>query len=807
MPGIGKMELEYEACRTNLESLAAIYASRGGQRNEATTRLQLIDRLFFECLGWSRDEVVLEEPHGREYADYAFYNPRRVLIVEAKKEGNYFELPAGNNRLDLPLPPLLRDHPNLKAAMEQAAGYCQTRGVLFGAVCNGHQIVAFVATRSDGLPPLEGRALVFPSFPSMLGNFLTLWQALSKPGVEEKRLFSLLIGDTRPALPPKLSTGLLRYPGIKGRNVFQTDLQIVSELVFEDLTRARDLEVQFLEECYSQSGALSQYSLTSRAILAARYAALFDVDAPGPTPVPAMGRRGISPELLAESLSRRPVLLLGDVGVGKSTFLRHLIKIDAPEVFEKAITLYLDLGSQAALAAHLREFVPDEIARQLREGYGIDVEERNFVRGVYHGELERFAKGIYADLREANLGLYKEKEIASLAEKVDNKEQHLKAALQHVSSGRKQQIVVFLDNADQREYDTQQRAFLIAQEMAEHWPVTVFVALRPETFHRSVQTGALSGYHAKAFTISPPRIDLVIEKRLRFALKLASGEIPIQALPQDIRTKFSNLEIIIQVFLHSLARNDALKVCIDNICGGNVRLALDLVRSFFGSGHVDTQKIADIYSETGRYYIPLHEFLNAVIFGDAEYYDPDRSVVANLFDVSHADPKEHFLLPLVISLLAAYGNSSSAVGFMDVADLYERLQGLGFMPGQIDHAVTRGVRKKLIETAGRRVPEAGQVMPNALRATTVGLYHIDELCRQFNYVDAMIVDTPIFDPGVRGAVGSARSIGERLNRMDRFRRYLDSQWMALAGVETPFDWCDVSDALRTEQENIRMRVG
>ncbi len=604
-----------------------------------------------------------------------------------------------------------------------------------------------------------------------------------------------------------MSTAILRYPGTKERNIFQTDLQYVSELVFEDLTRARDLEAQFLEECYSQSGALSQYALTSKAILAARYAALFDSDAPGPTIVPAMERRGINPDLLAESLSRRPVLLVGDVGVGKTTFLRHLIRVDAPDVFQKAITLYLDLGSQAALAEDLRGFVTDEIARQLREDHGVDVEERNFVRGVYHRDLERFSRGIYGDLREINPGLYKEKEIAFLVEKVDNREQHLKIALHHVSRGRKQQVILFLDNADQREYDVQQHAFLIAQEMAEHWPVTVFVALRPETFHRSVRTGALSGYHAKAFTISPPRIDLVIEKRLRFALKLTSGEIPIQSLPEEIQVKFSSLETIIRVFLYSLAHNEALKICIDNIAGGNVRLALDLVRGFFGSGHVATQKIADIYSETGRYVIPLHEFLNAVIFGDAEYYDPDRSVVANLFDVSQADPKEHFLLPLVVEALAAHGASGAASGFMQIDSLYERLQGLGFTPGQIDYAVTRGVRKKLIETSGRRTPESGQPMPAALRATTVGLYHAGELCRRFNYVDAMIVDTPIFDDAARGTIRLARTITERLRRTERFCQYLDNQWAPLAGAGAPFDWLATSAALYRDMADVQERIG
>jgi hypothetical protein len=318
---------DFETCRNNLERLVERHTTDEAQRNEATTRLQLIDRIFFDCLGWTADDTILEESDGREYADYTFLAPRRVLIVEAKKEGNYFELPIGHERLEYSLSALMRDYSNLKAAIEQATGYCQSRGVPFGAISNGHQVVAFIATRNDGIRPFDGKALVFPSLEYMLRNFQALWDVLSKPAVEQKKLYSRLIGDILPELPPKLSSSIPAYPGIVSRNVFQTDLQIVSETVIEDLAHSHDLETSFLQECYCQSGALSQYSLISKSILQARYAALFDSDTPGPTTVPAVNREGISPELFAESLSRRPILLIGDVGVGKTAFIDAIAKV------------------------------------------------------------------------------------------------------------------------------------------------------------------------------------------------------------------------------------------------------------------------------------------------------------------------------------------------------------------------------------------------------------------------------------------------------------------------------------------------
>ena len=139
----------YDESRESLVKLASWFEQNHANRNEATTRLQLIDRLFFDCLGWTRDEVVLEESQDCVYADYTFLAPRRVLIVEAKKEGDYFELPAGETQLEHSLPSLFRDHENVKKAVQQAAKYCQGRGVPLGCVANGHQLIVFVATRPE----------------------------------------------------------------------------------------------------------------------------------------------------------------------------------------------------------------------------------------------------------------------------------------------------------------------------------------------------------------------------------------------------------------------------------------------------------------------------------------------------------------------------------------------------------------------------------------------------------------------------------------------------------------------------------
>lgn len=795
----------YEDGLERIESLRAWYALNEGDRNEATTRAHLIDVLLYQVLAWDRPSVTLETHHDGEYADYTLQAPRPLLILEAKREGFYFELPTGSGSQVRSLKPLLRGNDGLNDAVTQVATYCQSRGVPYAAVSNGHQLVCFVATRLDGIPPLEGRALVFASLDEMLGRFIDLWQHLSPQGIAHRRMDTALVGDLSPNLPPKLADSIKDYPGIQHRNVLQAELESLSELVLEDITRHREVEPTFLAQCYCPSGALSQYSLLSKSILQARYSALHQADHGAPATVSITDKDGISPELIADSMSRRPILLIGDVGVGKTAFWRHMMLVENVELTQDCTTLYIDFGSKATLSTNLRTFLLTEIGDQLRDEYGVDLHERNFIRGVYNLDLIGFRKGLYADLRESSPDLYRQKEIEFLASLCGRFDEHVRRSIEHLVNGRKTPVVLFIDNTDQRTEAIQQEAFLISQELAQNWPATVFVALRPETFHRSQREGTLSGYHPKAFTISPPRIDLVLKRRLTFALKLTRGEVPIATLSDGIAVNLPRLGEVLQVFLRSLDRNPDLVEAIDNIASGNVRRALDLVQGFFGSSHVDTQKILDIEAGGGRYVIPLHEFERAVIFGETRNYDPSRSHVANLFDISHPDGKEHFLLPSLLSLTGSASQGPSE-GFVEMDRVYEALQGHGFTVTQIDRAVGRAGRYSLVETDARRDGGDGDV-PNTLRITPIGAYHLHRLMEHFTYVDAMIVDTPILDPSVRDILEIGGSISKRLERVELFIDYLDAQWekSGLEGVG-PFSWQRASEALKNNVQLIKCRL-
>ena len=148
-----------------------------------------------------------------------------------------------------------------------------------------------------------------------------------------------------------------------------------------------------------------------------------------------------------------------------------------------------------------------------------------------------------------------------------------------------------------------------------------FVTLRPETFYNSEREGAISGYHPRVFTISPPRTDVMLRLRINFALKQLRESGRPGAFPGGIQVDSESLEIFLEMLAANLSSNEPLSRLLDNLAGGNMRLALQFVTDFIGSGHIDTQKIID-KQRTHRYTVPTHEFLRSIMFGDHRYYDP-----------------------------------------------------------------------------------------------------------------------------------------------------------------------------------------
>jgi len=802
--------------RGNLEKLIAAETSRGGEliRNEAETRFHIIDYIIEHCLDWNRSDIEVERHERGKFTDYELGSPR-IAILEAKREGIVFEIPAGNSKsLKVDLPSLCAMSGEAKEAIVQAQEYCGKRGVPIALVSNGHQTIAFLASRQDGISVLDANAILFRSLEHLLENFSVAWQLLSKEGLKEKNILRYL-STGQNVIPNKLSARLVDFPKIRYASEIQSTLKQLSELLIQDILETEEVEALFFKECYCESGALSKYALLSRNILDARYASMFSTTEPHPLTAAVKNKKRdtFATDVLAEALSRRPIVLIGDVGVGKTSFVKNLVYNSAYDEFKNSLYIYIDLGSKGALTADLKNFVIEEITRQLFTTYNVDLTEDGFVRGVYHQEIARFASSVRGKAYKDDPDKFDEALLNELEKKLDSADQHLKACILHISKARKKQIIIALDNADQRDFQTQQDAFIISQELANSWAATVFISVRPQTFYKSKRSGALTAYPHKIFTISPPRVDVVIDKRLKFALDMAEGQIPIETL-DFVRVNARSLAYFLKALIVSLDQSEALQEFLVNITGGNIRAVIEFVTGFIGSPNVDAEKIIKFMEEKGEYAVPIHEFTKTALLGDFSHYNADTSLAMNVFDVSTPDRREHFLILIMLSFLNIEGPHKDHDGFCATPKLVNELQNFGFTNGQVEIALRKTTNKKLVETSQRLTfeeDESGLIgdMPSSFRITSVGAYHLKRWCGTFTYIDAMVFDTPIFDGQMFESMlrkVESLKIEDRYDRAILFKKYLLQTWRDFTSPPSYFNFSDYANQENSTFERVRAAI-
>jgi hypothetical protein len=428
--------------------------------------------------------------------------------------------------------------------------------------------------------------------------------------------------------------------------------------------------------------------------------------------------------------------------------------------------------------------VLNEIPNVLLSHYGVDIFSAEFVNAIYHGDLQRFDRGIHGSLKATDPAAYQRARLEFLSQKVALKDSHLHAALGHLAHGRQKQVILVIDNADQRDFQVQQEAFLIAQELAATRNLLVFVALRPSTFYVSKTTGALSGYQNKILTIAPPPADEVLYRRITFAVRIAQGKIAPAAL-EGIRFRLNNIVYFLDATLRSIRSNVAIKTFLGNITGGNTRLVIELITGFCGSPNVDSEKIVNIEKAQGRYDVPLHEFTKHALLGDYAYYHPQSSLVAcNIFDVSTADPREHFLSGLLIAFLSSSAGLKDNDGFVAGSRVMQEMVTFGYSEEQIRFCLRRLAAKRLIETPHAQyreidVPDNEVAEQFYYRATSIGIYHVRYWMGEFSFLDATCTDTPIFDSAIRGDIferAASFDIRDRFARSTEFKSYLEHQW-------------------------------
>lgn len=766
--------------------------------NEATTRLKLIDRILFELLGWSHDDVSVEERVSEDgsttFADYIVRTAGSAFLIEAKKVGTTFvDVPNVRRRR---LTGALLEGPTGNAIV-QARDYCRKKSIAFAVVTNGAQWIVFPATRTDQVTFADSSAVIFNSLKSALvddhAEFLHL---LSRDEVIAGSLETEILGRSEDQFGERrLKNFFTSRVTPHARNPLFPLIEDAVVTAFTD--SIVDSSPDLLEKCYVQTPERIRFDQQINMYISRRQPVFAQ------RPIRPMHRKDATE--LQETIERahsaaRPIaiLVLGSVGAGKTTFLHYTRDISSAQFFQKSEAgpyphwIYVDF----------RNLVPGEniaqfIYRTIRDYANNDWFLSNFeqcIRPAYRDQIRALRDGPLKLLSDpAKI----DERIADFLLEQTRHSDYLDRLLAYAAS--KAPIFLVIDNVDQFE-STQQQAdiFLESIAIAHKNRLNLVLSLRESTFvrHRSGPTFDAFDFHP--ITIDPPAIPAVLSRRFFLVKHLLNGKAGSFVAENGMRVEMSDLSIIADMTSSSVLGTNVGRI-IDVLATSDVRLALRMTREFLESGYSNPGRAINLYREQGRYTLPRHEALRSVLLGNQPVYSEEYSVIGNPFDARLSRTTHQLLRLFLLSSLVAM-SSKSDFRYLEGTEIRSALRELGFGDSAIQTVLTDLCSLRFLFTGAHGEPSFG----SGFYPSRLGGYVVRYLIADPTFLEAVMMDTFIAErsiwenlKAISEAIDSERNVVARLKlrhrRIVTFYDYMHKQLAELVAEAQrralPPEWC------------------
>jgi len=714
--------------------------------SETDTRSKLIDFMLVEVLGWSEDNITREERIVEEntFLDYKLSTNIPQIVIEAKRNTIDFEIPTSTVQKDFKIGGVLQNSKELIKAMVQARDYAVSKGIVFCVVTNGKQYIFFRSQNSSGIEWINHKCVIFRDFQDIERNFEYFCKLLSKSSVETGSLFKTLqVSDEIEYEKNKyksLDTRHISVPRKKDRNPLFPFLGEIVHRVFQDLA-SNESESEILEHCYVDSPRKQD-----------KHTPYFDHEIKllyvSKKDAGDFQQRICSSLNTLEPNKSEVILLIGSVGVGKSTFLQRFRKVLAKEEIDNSgIWLYLNFKQFSDTGENLDNFIYKQIDTILSSEYAhLSLDDWSFLKQAYHSDYEKLRKGVLSPIFKSNPDTFEERFGDYVQKKIsDDREQHciniLSTAIKRLSKS----IFLVFDNADQLNTETQNKIFLAAQKLAGSIGCFALLAMREESYWKNRNAGPLNAFHTTAYHVQPPTLKQVLSKRFQYAKQLIS-ENKVNVYGDYEVSNDELLEIFNRLVQSLLGPDESYIRFIEAISTRDIRRALDLIAAFMISGHTNIEALLkDVRkSRPKRITIPFHEFLNAIILNDHEVYSESNCDVINLFALTGTKDASNFNTVAVIGRIAHAQNTRTTEignGYILIEEVVNDCHSVGILPETTSSILNVLNTRRLIETETTIKDNVHQ--SKYVRITASGKYYIEELVKLFGYLDLVIYETPI----------------------------------------------------------------
>jgi energy-coupling factor transporter ATP-binding protein EcfA2 len=733
---------------------------------ESDARLHLIDQILIDVLGWPREGISTEPQAGSGFIDYLLsLEGKRMLVVEAKRTSIELvstKLPAfrfykvGGSALK-----------DAHEGFEQAVGYSSRKSVPFACLTNGLAWIGFRPIRMDGIEYTDGQAATFPSLDSISENFAAFYDLFSTEGLTSK-LYSIYCDQAEGSAISNISP--IYYATrpdeihLLQKNELARDMEQVFDEFFKNIADSTDEELLlhcFVESPESREADRSLEKITRN---------LVDYVETIKSRTGAALTQQI--QLSIDSKRGQIVLIVGNKGSGKSTFLQRFFKHQLEKkIRDKCLILKADLGDYPGsidkLSSWLTDSLIDAAENSLYDGKSPGFDE---LQGIFFDTYQRWSTGEFKHLHDSDLTAFKTKFGEYIVERRRDKPyEYLTSILKRTIRQRGQIPCLLFDNADNFPSDFQDAVFQYAHALHRLVALSLLVVpITDKTIWRLSKSGALQSYAAKSLYLPIPSTKGVLEKRLGF-IRRKIEEGPDQShryfSSKGIRIKLENIPAFAACVEEAFIATDFISRRVGALSNYDLRRTLELSQKIITAPIMRVDELVTAYFSTRTINITERRIVQALLYGNYNRFKQDSNAfILNLFTME----QEVFSSPLLrLSVLRYLIDRKNAATddfgtYLDLATIIAYMENSGVAAHTTKKALEHLKIAGLVETYD---PNAEEIFPTTtLAITAAGHHHFWMAFNDKVYIEQMALCT-----GLRSDVdaGKLRGImGRRMKPVD-----------------------------------------
>ena len=767
---------------------------------EQDTRMKIIDRVITDVLGWGAENIKTEK-HSSDhtYIDYLLKSSGSSrLVIEAKKTGDNL-LNTKNQKLS----EYVIKGPALQAAksgIEQVRKYSVNEGVAYACLTNGHQWIVFRAMVS-GRPYQEAKAIVFPSFDSISENFCIFYELLGKDPVLNG-LNSVILNEANGLKVRR--TGVLYNVFKEAENKRLTKSQIstsvdaIFDRFFAKITSDNPemLASCFVETRQSRLAEIAFEKLASNLVAS--------IEKIGSDTAEALTSRI---EISATTLEGESVLIVGNKGAGKTTFIdRYFSTVLSAELKNKCVVLKTDLlkfhGNKETLQEWLTESLLEGVKTELFSKAPPSYDQ---LKGIFFKEYNEFREK-FRPLYESDKPAFENRFSEELHSLQSNKHTYFLRLLEHCVNSRKKLPCIVFDNLDGcTGSEVRANIFNYGNSIKDSVASFIIFPVTDKTLWDLKKKQPQIIYPQKSFYLPIPPTKEVLKKRVGYLRSVVEDEQQAARymLACGIQLKVSNVKDFVTAMESLLISEEFVSKKIGSLANFEPRKTLEIARQVMCSPYILVEDFFQAHATGELYRIKGIKLDKAIILNQSKFFSQkENSYILNLFELDKEDITSPLLSIRVLTLLKDVWESDENhnSSFISVSEVCDYFDVIGVTSFSCKRVLDELLRFGLVEAYNPN--ETKSEFAEKVILTPSGLEHLNFALKNQNYIAWMASVAGVSEEAtvmqIRSVYGRGKlSKGDWQDIVSRFVEYC---------VKADQEYLEVPENINYESQKAIIRI-